>query len=250
MDRLSLQSSSALRFAAGHFDGLRSTSMLQSRRNLGSAADSHPADSPAMAVPETLGQPFATAKIVVWPGTCSVRSGHIIAARSHDACGDATLCACRRRGERTGNRCDRDKGSKCLLHSRPSGACLGHRIRSTECINRGWLRIAYCKVLMSVVRQNRKSSMRAYVFGFGPNNRHRATRTACPFRANFGSSRTYSITTLAAARKSFGNVKASALAVLRLIARSNFVGCSTERHRSNLRNLGVAPKIWSETSVG
>jgi hypothetical protein len=88
---------------------------VQSRRNRGSAADSHPADSPAMAVPETLCHPFATAKIVVWPGTCSVRGGLIIAARSRDACGHATLCA---RGERTGNRCDRDKGNKCLLHSR------------------------------------------------------------------------------------------------------------------------------------
>jgi hypothetical protein len=75
---------------------------VQSRRNRGSAADSHPADSPAMAVPETLCHPFATAKIVVWPGTCSVRGGLIIAAGSRDACGDATLCACRRRGERTG----------------------------------------------------------------------------------------------------------------------------------------------------
>src|SRR5450755_184923 len=143
-------------------------SAVQSRRNRGSAADSHPADSPAMAVPETLCHPFATAKIVVWPGTCSVRGGHMIAARSCDACGDATLCACRRRGERTSNRCDRDEGSKCLLHSRPSCACLacghataappqdtkkfpplhvnppaGHRIRSTECIDRGWLRVAY-----------------------------------------------------------------------------------------------------------
>jgi hypothetical protein len=30
------------------------------------------ADSLAMAVPETLRHPFATAEIVVWPGTCSV----------------------------------------------------------------------------------------------------------------------------------------------------------------------------------
>src|ERR1700731_5420385 len=71
-----------------------------------------------MAVPETLCHPFATAKIVVWPGTCSVRGGLIIAARSRDARGDATLRACRRRGERTSDRCDRDEGSKCLLHSR------------------------------------------------------------------------------------------------------------------------------------
>jgi hypothetical protein len=65
-----------------------------------------------MAVMETLLHPFATAKIVVWPATCSVRGGLIIAARSRDACGDATLCACGRRGERTGNRCDCDEGSK------------------------------------------------------------------------------------------------------------------------------------------
>jgi hypothetical protein len=42
----------------------------------------------------------------------------MIAARSCDACGDATLCACGRRGERTTDRCDRDEGSKCLFHSR------------------------------------------------------------------------------------------------------------------------------------
>ena len=191
-----------------------------------------------MAVIETLLHPFAAAKIVVWPATCSVRGGLIIAARSRDACGDATLRACRRRGERTSDCCDRDEGGRCLLHSRtllqmtPSvstrwmhGKLLvaqtiaaainlqilsfdetdtrssskktnvgdaaifsegslcrgdrwdplpvrgwraatrpphhprhqqipppaGHRIRSTECIDRGWLRVACCKVLMSVV---------------------------------------------------------------------------------------------------
>ena len=78
-----------------------------------------------MAVPETLCHPFATAKIVVWTRTRSVR-GRPIAARR----GDATLCACGRRSERTGNRCGRDKSSKCLLHSRPSCACMacGHAI--------------------------------------------------------------------------------------------------------------------------
>ena len=86
----------------------------------GSATDSHPADPPAMAVPETLCHPFATAKIVVWPATCSVRGGLIIAARS----GEATLCACGRRGERTGNCCDRDRGGKCFPHSTPSCACM------------------------------------------------------------------------------------------------------------------------------
>ncbi len=74
--------------------------------------------------PRNAVSPFATAKIVVWPATCSVRGGLIIAARSRDACGDATLCAYGRRGERTGNRCDRDEGSKCLLHSRTLQCCL------------------------------------------------------------------------------------------------------------------------------
>ena len=46
-----------------------------------------------MAVIETLLHPFATAKIVVWPATCSVRGRLIVAARSLYACGDATLCA-------------------------------------------------------------------------------------------------------------------------------------------------------------
>ena len=63
-----------------------------------------------MAVPETLRHPFATAKIVT-PGTW-------IVARSWDACSNATLRACRRRGERTSDRCDRDENSKCLLHYR------------------------------------------------------------------------------------------------------------------------------------
>ena len=69
-----------------------------------------------MAVPQALCHPFATAKIVEWPATCSVRDGLIVAARS----GDAALCACGGRDERTGNRCDRDKGSKCFPHSGPS----------------------------------------------------------------------------------------------------------------------------------
>jgi len=96
----------------------RSLRAVQSRRSRGSAADSHPADPPAMAVPETLVHPFATAKIVVWPATCSVRGGPIIGARGRAAGGDATLCAYGRRGERTSDRCHRDDSSKCLLHSR------------------------------------------------------------------------------------------------------------------------------------
>ena len=90
----------------------------------------HPANSPAMAVPETLVHPFATAKLVVWPGTCSVRSRHIIAARSRNACADTTLCACGRSSERTGNHCDHNEGNKCLLQSGPPA----NRLRSTRLI--------------------------------------------------------------------------------------------------------------------
>ena len=38
-------------------------------------------------------------------------------------------------------------------------------------------------VAMTVVGQNRKSSLRAYVFRFAPESRHYATHSACPFRA-------------------------------------------------------------------
>ena len=71
-----------------------------------------------MPVPETLCHPFATAKIVVTPATWSVIAGPIIVARSRDACSNTTLRACRRRGERTSDRCDRDEGNECLIHSR------------------------------------------------------------------------------------------------------------------------------------
>src|SRR5712672_3986152 len=37
------------------------------------------------------------------------------------------------------------------------------------------------------VGQNRKSSMRAYVFRFAPESGHRAMQSACPFRAISGS---------------------------------------------------------------
>ena len=134
-----------------------------------------------MAVPETLCHPFATAKIVVWTRTRSVRGGQIAVRRDR---GNATLCACGRSSERTGNCCGRDKSRSCLLHSRPSCACMacghaiaapsttlrnsrrcmsppaGHCIRSIECINRGWLRVACCKVLMSVEGVHFRTSKR------------------------------------------------------------------------------------------
>ena len=40
------------------------------------------------------------------------------------------------------------------------------------------------KRLESVVGQNRKSSMRAYVFRLAPESRHHLTHAVCPFRAN------------------------------------------------------------------
>ena len=141
-----------------------------------------------MAVMETLLHPFATAKIVVWPATCSVRGGLIIAARSRDACGDATLCACWRRGERTGNHCDCNEGSKYLLHSRPpvrawraatrpphyprqqeipAVACQPLRAivpgQLSALIGAGF-ELLVCKVLMSELGQTEKNSVRAYVF--------------------------------------------------------------------------------------
>ena len=84
-----------------------------------------PADPPPTAVPETLCHPFATAKIVVWTRTRSVRGGPIAVRRDW---GNATLCACGRSSERTGNCCGRNKSRSCLLHSRPSCACMacGH----------------------------------------------------------------------------------------------------------------------------
>ena len=53
-----------------------SRSFVRSRRFGGSAADSHPANPPTMPVIETLRHPFATAKIVVWPATCSMGRAH------------------------------------------------------------------------------------------------------------------------------------------------------------------------------
>src|SRR5579872_114443 len=79
-------------------------------RHRGSEANPHLADPPAMAVPETLRHPFATAKIV--------RSGTRIVDRRCGACGNDTPRAYRFCGEQAGDRCDQDEGGKCLLHSR------------------------------------------------------------------------------------------------------------------------------------
>jgi hypothetical protein len=105
---------SEIEFANGNFV---STSINLKNKSAGDGCRDKTIEK-AMAVPETLLHPFATTKIVVLPATGSVIAGPIIVARSRDACSNATLCACRRRGERTSDRCDRDEGSKCLLHSR------------------------------------------------------------------------------------------------------------------------------------
>ena len=130
-----------------------------------------------MAIPETLCHPFATAKIVVWPATCSVRGRLIIAVRSSD---DATLRACRRRGERASYRCDRDEGKNVFFipgppvldwraFTRPAPpryqeipaavrqSPSGHRIRPTECVDRGWLRVACLQSYIRCGVQTRKS---------------------------------------------------------------------------------------------
>jgi hypothetical protein len=52
-------------------------------------------------------------------------------------------------------------------------------------------------------------------------------RSACRKRANFGSRRSYSITSSARARKASGMVSPIAFAVLRLMTSSNLVGCLT-----------------------
>jgi hypothetical protein len=77
-----------------------------------------------MAVPETLNSPFASTKIV--------RPGTWIVARSRDARSHATLRACRRRGERTSDRCHRDERSKCLLHKRRSSHATGSGCAATS----------------------------------------------------------------------------------------------------------------------
>ena len=81
---------------------------------------------------------------------------------------------------------------------------------------------------MSLMGQNRKSSMRAYVFRFAPKSGHCATESACPFRANNGS-QSHSITSSARASSDGGTSRPSAFAALRLMTSSNLVGCSTGR---------------------
>ena len=74
-------------------------------------------------------------------------------------------------------------------------------------------------------------------FRSSPQSRHALTRLARQFRANNGSHQTYSITSSAVASTNGGMVRPSVLAVLRLMTRSNFVGCSMGMSAAGLRKF-------------
>jgi hypothetical protein len=69
-----------------------------------------------------------------------------------------------------------------------------------------------------------------------PMSRHSQCLTACLERAMSGSDRGYSISLSARNNNTEGTITPIALAVLRLIASSNFVGCSTGR------SAGIVPR--------
>src|SRR6186997_345700 len=62
---------------------------------------------------------------------------------------------------------------------------------------------------------------------FPPESGHVQCRSSCRLRANSGHSAIHSITSSAATSRFGGTVRPSAFAVLRLIANSNLVGCTT-----------------------
>ena len=96
------------------------------RQSIRSVADLDAAIAPVIAVPEALanhparrvGRFFHVHRAAIGRAAGGDRATDDRAAEQagRHACGNATLCACGRRCERTGNRCDRDQGSKCLLH--------------------------------------------------------------------------------------------------------------------------------------
>jgi hypothetical protein len=47
------------------------------------------------------------------------------------------------------------------------------------------IKIIHKRHAMTALGPNRKSSLRADVFRFAPESRHDATRSVCPFRADF-----------------------------------------------------------------
>src|SRR5471030_2657666 len=92
---------------------------------LRSVADLDPAEAPAVTVPEAFANQTAGGRTVLYIHRTAIgrtagrdRPADDGAAdkSGRHACGYAALCACRGRYKRTGDRCDRDEGSKCLLH--------------------------------------------------------------------------------------------------------------------------------------
>src|SRR6266700_33877 len=106
---------------------------------VGSVADLDATEAPAVTVPEALANHAARRRFVdIYALTIAIgraaggdRTTDDGAAdqSGRNACGDAALCACGRRCERTSDRCDRDEGSKCLLHvlGSPGDGALGWR---------------------------------------------------------------------------------------------------------------------------
>src|SRR5260370_36174303 len=107
---------------------------------------------------------------------------------------------------------------------------------------------------MSELGQNRKSSMRAYVFRCSPNNGHRQDTSACPFRANnarrletSGSRCPHSITSSARASSEGGIVTPTAFAVFKLTASQKLVGNSIGK------SPGAVPRrilVTKQTAAG
>src|SRR6266852_365994 len=87
-----------------------------------SVADLDAAEAPAVTIPETLANPTARGRrfFHIHRGGTAGRDGAADDRTADDSashgCAEAALCACRSRGERTSDRCNRDKGSKCLVH--------------------------------------------------------------------------------------------------------------------------------------
>src|SRR5258705_13449108 len=72
------------------------------------------------------------------------------------------------------------------IDSRPDTAKIGSADRVEVHHARLLAVIGVRKTFPHGLGQNRKSSMRAYVFRFAPESGRRATWSACPFRAIFG----------------------------------------------------------------
>ena len=82
-----------------------------------------------------------------------------------------------------------------------------------------------CDVRLGLVKNGSRGLPRDVCFA--PVSGHRQAVSVCPFRAINGSGQLYSITSSALASRDGGTVRPSALAVFRLMVKSNFVGCTT-----------------------